>query len=151
MSKETGLAVLVFWPFLAGLLVYGAGVFCRKRGLAKGRAAGQEKERNNLRDGLVIGASAAELALAAVMALQLPEFAGAAGVPGGDGAALYLKIPEICGLGLSFTLDGFRAVYGCVTVFMWMMAAVFSREYMARHQNQNRYFLFLLWTLGAIW
>lgn len=172
MSMETGLAVIVFWPFLAGLLVYGAGVLCRRRELAKGREAGLERQerlerqkrqerlegqykqegqerQKNLRDGLAIGASVAELAMVAVMSLQLPGFSGAAGGLSGDGAALYLKIPEICGLGLSFTLDGFRAVYSCVTAFMWMMAAFFSREYMMRHHNRNRYYLFLLWTLGA--
>ncbi|HBA47086.1 MAG TPA: sodium:proton antiporter [Lachnospiraceae bacterium] len=83
------------------------------------------------------------------MALQLSVLSGTAGGLGGNGAALYLRIPEICGLGLSFTLDGFRAVYGCVTAFMWTMAAIFSREYMMRHHNRNRYYLFLLWTLGA--
>ena len=87
--------------------------------------------------------------MTAVMALQLPAFPGTTGGLSGDGAALYLKIPEICGLGLSFTMDGFRAVYSCVTAFMWMMAAIFSREYMMRHHNRNRYYLFLLWTLGA--
>ncbi len=146
MSKETGLAVLVFWPFLAGLLVWAAGNFCHGGRKAKGREAGQEKGQNHLRDGFAVGASAAELAMAAVMALWLPVFSGAAG---GDGAALYLDIPEICGMGLHFTLDGFRAVYGCVAAFMWMMAAVFSREYLMGHHNQNRFYLFLLWTLGA--
>ena len=149
MSKETVLAAMVFFPFVAGLLAYAVGRFCRRTGAGRGREAGQKTGQKNLRDGLVIGASVAEFAMTAVMALQLPAFPGTTGGLSGDGAALYLKIPEICGLGLSFTMDGFRAVYSCVTAFMWMMAAIFSREYMMRHHNRNRYYLFLLWTLGA--
>lgn len=149
MGNDISLAVAVFWPFLAGLLVYGAGAFCRKRRLAKGVEAGPEEGQKNLRDGIVIGASVAEMAVVAGMALRVLAFPGAPGGENGAGRVLFLDIPEICGLGLKFTLDGFRAVYGCVAAFMWMMATVFSREYMMRHHNRNRYYLFLLWTLGA--
>lgn len=55
-----------------------------------------------------------------------------------------------CGLGLHLTLDGFRALYGTVAAFMWLMTTVFSREYLAHYRNRNRYYFFVLLTLGAI-
>ena len=54
------------------------------------------------------------------------------------------------GLGLHFTLDGFRTVYGLVAAFMWLMTTLFSREYFAHYyRNRNRYYFFLLLTFGA--
>ncbi len=58
-------------------------------------------------------------------------------------------IPGFCGMGLHFTLDGFRALYGGIATFMWMMSTVFSKEYFAHYRNRNRYYFFLLLTLGA--
>ena len=60
-----------------------------------------------------------------------------------------IEIPEICGLGLSFTVDGFRVIYGSIAALMWMMTSIFSVEYFAHYRNRNRYYLFLLITLGA--
>lgn len=59
------------------------------------------------------------------------------------------EIPYICGMGLHFTLDGFRAVYTMIAAFMWFMSTLFSKEYFAHYRNRNRYYLFLLLTLGA--
>ena len=50
---------------------------------------------------------------------------------------------------INFTLDGFRALYGTIAAFMWFMATLFSREYFKHYRSQNRYYLFLLLTLGA--
>ena len=58
-------------------------------------------------------------------------------------------IPEICGMGLSFTWDGFRVIYAVIASFMWMMTTLLSKEYFAHYRNRNRYYLFLLLTLGA--
>lgn len=58
-------------------------------------------------------------------------------------------LPEICGFGLNFQMDGFRLIYCCVAVLMWMMTTILSREYFKYHENVNRFYLFLLWTLGA--
>ncbi len=60
-----------------------------------------------------------------------------------------LEIPGVCGMGLHFTLDGFRALYSMVAAFMWFMSTLFSREYFTHYRNRNRYYLFLLLTLGA--
>lgn len=64
-------------------------------------------------------------------------------------SGLVFAVPEICGFGLHFTLDGFRALYGTIISFMWMMSTLFSREYFTHYRNKNRYYLFLLITLGA--
>ena len=66
---------------------------------------------------------------------------------GGNGEIA--ELPGICGMGLFFTLDGFRALYGAIAAFMWFMSTLFSREYFAHYRNRNRYYLFLLLTLGA--
>lgn len=58
-------------------------------------------------------------------------------------------LPGICGMGLYFRLDGFRVLYGTVAAFMWFMTTVFSKEYFGHYHNRNRYYFFLLVTLGA--
>lgn len=68
---------------------------------------------------------------------------------GKTGSAAAWDIPKVCGMGLHFTLDGFRALYGCIAAFMWFIATLFSKEYFKHYRNRNRYYLFLLLTLGA--
>lgn len=65
------------------------------------------------------------------------------------GAEYSLTVAEICGYGLSFRLDGFRALYGTIAALMWMMTTIFSREYLHHYRNRNRYYLFTLITFGA--
>lgn len=62
---------------------------------------------------------------------------------------LEYTFPAFGGLGFSFTLDGFRLLYGTIAAFMWMMTTIFSKEYFAHYRNRNRYYLFMLFTLGA--
>ena len=59
------------------------------------------------------------------------------------------ELPGVCGMGLIFTVDGFRAVYACIAAFMWMCTSLFSMEYFAHYRNRNRYYVFQLITLGA--
>ena len=61
-----------------------------------------------------------------------------------------LVIPGVCGLGLKFTLDGFRFIYANIIAFMWAATTLFSREYLTHHRNRNRYYLYVLMTLGSI-
>ncbi|MBO5094015.1 MAG: NADH dehydrogenase [Lachnospiraceae bacterium] len=56
---------------------------------------------------------------------------------------------DFCGMGLQLTLDGFRVLYGLIAAFMWMMTTVFSKEYLKSYRNRNRYYMFVLLTLGA--
>ena len=66
----------------------------------------------------------------------------------GSGNAV-AEIPGFGGFGLHFILDGFRVLYGMIAAFMWFMTTLFSREYFSHYRNRNRYYLFLLFTLGA--
>lgn len=125
MNVNLGLALLVFYPFLGGLCCYAVG-----------------KKSEKWRDVLAAFVAVAEFVLMALL------FAGsgrraAAGIPE------FFDMPEICGFGLHFTLDGFRLIYGMVAAFMWMMTTILSREYFTHHENRNRFYLFLLLTLGA--
>lgn len=61
-----------------------------------------------------------------------------------------LSIPKVCGMGLCFTLDGFRVLYGSVAAFMWFISTLFSKEYLRKYRNRNRYYFFMLVTLGAV-
>ena len=51
---------------------------------------------------------------------------------------IYL-LPEICGMGLSFTFDGFRVIYALIAAFAWLMTGIFSFEYFAHYKNRKRY------------
>lgn len=124
MSENIVLALLVFYPFAGGLLVWLLG-----------------RKNEKLRD---YGADFVSISEFAAALILLFAYAGK-----GTGTLAVCHVPEICGFGLSFTLDGFRLIYGAIACLMWMMAVVFSGEYMARHENKNRYYLFLLLTLGA--
>lgn len=62
---------------------------------------------------------------------------------------LMLEIPEVCGMGLYFVLDDFRMLYGGIAALLWFVSTLFSREYFTCYRNRNRYYLFLLLTLGA--
>ncbi len=67
-----------------------------------------------------------------------------------DSIGSELFIPGVCGLGMKFTLDGFRFIYAVIISFMWSATTIFSREYLRHHRNRNRYYLYVLMTLGAI-
>ena len=58
-------------------------------------------------------------------------------------------IGNICGLGLSFRFDGFRILYAVIATFMWLMAMLFSIEYMKHYDNKKRYYVFSLLTYAA--
>ena len=60
-----------------------------------------------------------------------------------------LSLKGICGMGLHFTLDGFRKIYVVIAALMWLVTGQFSPEYFAHYRNRNRYYLFQLVTLGA--
>ncbi|MBQ6773997.1 MAG: hypothetical protein IJP48_08065 [Synergistaceae bacterium] len=58
--------------------------------------------------------------------------------------------PGVCGMGLKLHLDGFRFIYAVIIAFMWAVTTIFSREYLTHHRNRNRYYLYVLMTLGSI-
>ena len=58
-------------------------------------------------------------------------------------------LPGICGYGLSFAVDGFRAVFAAVTIFAWLMSLALSPQYMKGEEHRGRYYFFTVVTLAA--
>ena len=64
-----------------------------------------------------------------------------------QGEEIAFSAPGVAGLGLSFRVDGFRALYALLACFMWAMACQFSLQYFAGHgSHQGRYTCFTLIT-----
>lgn len=61
----------------------------------------------------------------------------------------YFEIPKICGMGMSFQIDGFRMVYCSIAAFMWLMTFFFSKEYFSHYTNKARYHVFSFITFLA--
>ena len=62
---------------------------------------------------------------------------------------LVFAIPHVFGLGIHFDSDPLRIVLAILTSFVWFMTTMFSKEYFGHYRNRNRYYLFMLITLGA--
>lgn len=119
------LAFLVFFPFIGALLTWYVG-----------------RNNENLRDYL------ADLITAVEFLVMIYLFVTCKG-QAAEHAAISCYVPGICGFGLEFTLDGFRLIYASIAGLMWMMTTILSKEYFAHHENRNRFYFFLLLTLGA--
>ena len=120
MSGSILIPVMIFLPMLFG----GAAYFA-------------EKASDKLRDTLARLGGFAELALA-ISGLVLTMLCGASGMSF-----------RLCGMELTFRMDGFRAVYSLIAAFMWSLTLLFSPGYFAHYGHKNRYYLFNLLTLGA--
>lgn len=96
------------------------------------------RKNKTARDYFVSGLTILEFVLALALVVQ-----------GKDAQGVLVVLPEVCGMGLSFTVDGFRVIYSAIACFMWACTGVFSKEYFAHYKNRNRYYLFQLLTLGA--
>ena len=121
MSESILIYLMIFMPMIGAFVSYLVG-----RKSKKGR------------DYLVSGIAIAEFVIAVLLVLQYQKWEGT-----------IVTLPEVCGFGLSFTVDGFRVLYAGIATFMWMMTSVFSVEYFEHYRNRNRYYLFQLLTLGA--
>ncbi|MBQ8624740.1 MAG: NADH dehydrogenase, partial [Agathobacter sp.] len=121
MSESVLIYLMIFMPMIGAFVSYLIG-----RKSKKGR------------DYFVSGISIMEFVLAAMLVLQYTKWEGA-----------IVTLPEVCGMGLTFTVDGFRVLYAGIATFMWMMTSVFSGEYFEHYRNRNRYYLFQLVTLSA--
>lgn len=111
----------VFLPMLGGAVSYLIG-----------------RKSKTVRDYAVWAFAAAEFAIAVFLTAAAYE-----------GSIASASIAEICGMGLSFKLDGFRALYVLISSFMWLAASIFSKEYLHEERNRNRYYFFWMVTLGA--
>ena len=59
-------------------------------------------------------------------------------------------VDYFCGSGIYFKAGGLRTVMATLAGFMWIMTALASPEYFSGARANGRYFLFYLWTLGAL-
>ncbi len=128
MYNDTNMIIIIsiiFLPMLAAFVSYTIG---RK-----------SKDTRNIFADIITGLT---FLLCILLAVQM--LTDAAG-----GQKPIIEIPYVCGMGMHFTLDGFRALYGTIAAFMWFMTTLFSKEYFGHYRNRNRYYLFLLLTLGA--
>ncbi len=67
-----------------------------------------------------------------------------------DGTAeLWLTVPDVCGEGLEFELDGFRAVYLTAASFAWLTSTVFYGWYGKHDAASVRYQAFTMVTLSC--
>lgn len=121
MNVSTLIYLIVFLPMAGAVLSFGIG-----------------RKTKQGRDYVMSGIAVLEFVLSLLLVLQYEQ---------GTGAVVH--VPYVCGMGLHFTLDGFRGIYVCIASFMWMMTSLFSVEYFGHYRNRNRYYLFLLLTLGA--
>ena len=64
--------------------------------------------------------------------------------------ALAEGVETFCGNGIYFKAGGLRTVMATLAAFMWVMTALASPEYFSGARANGRYFLFYLWTLGAL-
>lgn len=121
--------LIVFFPFISGLISYGIGRY-----------------NETIRDYFAIVSATFECIITVIFAYMSMTV-----IPLQGEAISYISagIPGICGMGLEFTLDGFRGIYAVIAGLMWMMTILLSQEYFTHHGNRNRYYFFMLWTLGA--
>ncbi|MCD8067730.1 MAG: complex I subunit 5 family protein [Lachnospiraceae bacterium] len=52
-----------------------------------------------------------------------------------------MGLEQVCGMGLHFTWDGFRAVFAVLAVILWAVATLFSREYFPKGEKLTVFYL----------
>ncbi len=122
MSGNVGLMFLILWPVLGGIV----GFFMGK------------KKTSNAEDTADI-VTLAELVVACYFAYQVLI----------QGKEITFTFQYFAGLGLSFTLDGFRTLYALLTAAAFCLAQYYSKEYMKGEAHCNRYRMFFQFTLAA--
>lgn len=114
--------ILLFLPMLGAIASYLEG-----------------KKNERMRDAVVIGTAIAETLCSAVLLYAVLH-----------GDTISAMAENVCGLGIRFTTDGFRATYLLIACLMWLGSSIFSREYMGHEEKRNRYYFFWLLTLSAV-
>lgn len=121
MSGKILLVIIVLWPLVAGMICYMIG-----------------RVNKSFRDFFVVSSILIESFLLLFLWYDYLSV----------GEEIFI-LKEFGVNGLYFKIDGFRLLYVSVTIFLWLMAAIFSKEYFEHYRNRNRYYLFYLLTLGA--
>ena len=120
MGNNYLIIALVFFPFAAGIVSYIIGRFHK---------------------------TARDLFLYFALALEL---AGAGCLFATAGSADSFVWEGFASLGLHFKIDGFRMSMSVLASFIWLMTTLVSREYFKGTRNRNKYYMFVLFTLGAM-
>ncbi len=120
MSNQYLIIALIFFPFFSGIAAYIIGRF---------------------------HPTARDLFLYAVLTLEL---AGAASLFVAANTANTFVWESFAGLGLYFKLDGFRMSMSVLASFIWLMTTLVSREYFKGTRGTEKYYMFVLFTLGAM-
>ncbi len=139
---ENMLPFLVFFPFIAGLLVFLYG------------KSGQKDSTPGMKKGariLAIASMAIEVVPVLYLAMIFYNRAQAdlLYIDFESKLAISQSIWNVCGFGLHFTMDGFRLIYALVAALMWFMTTLLSGEYFEHHTHVPRFYMFLFWTMGA--
>ena len=69
--------------------------------------------------------------------------------PHAKGCTLEVSIPYVMGTGLHLKLNAFRYIFVFITAFVWLLATIYSNEYLVKFKNRNRYYLFFMLTLWS--
>ena len=117
------LLIPVFMPFVGGYVSYGIG-----------------RKNKKVRDKFAFAIAILELIVSVAIFVMFEANGAVSGS---------VSIPKIAGMGLSFSIDGFRSFYMVLAAIMWAVTMTLSEEYFDHAHNRNRYYLFNLLTLGA--
>lgn len=115
------LPFLVFWPIMGGVAACISG-----------------RRSENLRNAFAFFTAAAELAVFIALFATFSRHGGWSFAWDG-----------FCGLGINFTLDGFRLIFGTLSAFIWTVVSLSMKEYFSGARDMGRYCFFNLFTLGA--
>ena len=121
MQQDTMVLLPIVFPVAAGIFIWIAGPFIKSR-----------------------GAKMAYVFLA--LAVNCAFVLGAAARPG-RGFVLW-ELTE--GVALSFFVDGVGQIFACLTAFIWLLAGVYSFEYLKMLEHEERFLGFYLILFGAL-
>lgn len=60
-----------------------------------------------------------------------------------------MTINNLCGFGLSFSMNGFKMLYMAICLFAWTMCFIFAPRYMSHDKHKARFYVFSVITLIA--
>lgn len=114
--------IMILMPMLAGIVAYCIG-----------------KKNETVRDWFADGVVVLEFVLSVIIYSKVAA----------KNVAVTAGVKDFAGLGIYLWADGFRALYAMISSFAWMVACLFAREYLKHDEHRNRFYLFMLLTLGA--
>ncbi len=62
---------------------------------------------------------------------------------------LIWRIPKLIGVGITFQYDLISFIFTFITALVWFVVILYSRDYMKNQKKSNRFYAFLMITLGS--